>query len=41
MAMLEHPVKSAATDNQDLANDGIRVVAAEQRSKLPEIVRIR
>jgi hypothetical protein len=41
IAALEHPVNSTAIDNQVLANDGIRVVATEQRAKCPEIVRIR
>jgi hypothetical protein len=41
IAVLEHPVNCTAIDNQVLANDGIRVVAAEQRAKCPEIVRIR
>jgi len=41
IAALEHPMNCTAIDNQVLANDGIRVVAAEQRAKCPEIVRIR
>src|SRR6476660_8506322 len=38
---LEHPVDCTTIDNQVLADDGIRVIAAEQRAKCPEIVRIR
>src|SRR5882724_866087 len=41
IAALEHPVNCAAIDNQVLSNDRIRIVAAEQRAKCPEIVRIR
>ena len=38
---LKHPVDCTTIDNQVLADDGIRVIAAEQRAKCPEIVRIR
>src|SRR5260370_37806453 len=40
IAELEDAVTCGAIDNQVLADDGSRVVAAEQRAKCPEIVRI-